>query len=451
MLATPTTKDFTNIMTFLLRQIDPHLLKGLGKLEEEVPALYKRLRYPFQARACLRVRACVWCARLPPTLSPTPSPTHPLTHLLQISKSNLTAVGSPHTWPSMLAALTWLVELLCYQQRAEAARADVGGERARAEADFFQYVATSYRHFMAGALGGGGVQGRGAAGGGRGGAPISQRVVSQRPRAAHGGTPHPSIHPRWFIIHPPPLLRVQARTSCATRWTQQRPKNSRSGRRQPRRTPSGWRRCVRVGVRARACGGARGHGGARRSAGGGGPCDHISVWPHRCPRVWQTHPLGTHAHLFPRPPDPPPALASPMRLFAPRLSACAPSPRRWRPRGGGWRRLPPTATSLCSCWRTCRQVVVCVRCMCAPLPSLQTVWPPRLPSTHPHTHLHPPTRAHEQAHKASLTRKLAERQADVAAQQQQLAAAEAEAEGLRARIAAQTVHPRDVLRMNQER
>lgn len=53
----------------------------------QVPQLYKRLKYPFQ-----------------------------------ISKSNLSAVGSPHTWPSLLAALTWLVELLNYQERAEAAR-----------------------------------------------------------------------------------------------------------------------------------------------------------------------------------------------------------------------------------------------------------------------------------------------------------------------------------------
>lgn len=31
-------------------------------------------------------------------------------------------MGSPHTWPSLLAALTWLVELLNYQERAEQAR-----------------------------------------------------------------------------------------------------------------------------------------------------------------------------------------------------------------------------------------------------------------------------------------------------------------------------------------
>lgn len=56
-----------------------------------------------------------------------------------------------------------------------------------------------------------------------------------------------------------------------------------------------------------------------------------------------------------------------------------------------------------------------------------------------------------QAHKASLQRKLAERQADVAAQQQELAGVEAENEGLRARIAMQTVHPQDVMRMNADK
>lgn len=103
------------MMLFLVRQIDANLLKGFGKLEEEVPQLYKRLRYPFA-----------------------------------ISKSNLTAVGSPHTWPAILAALCWVVELLNYSQRAEVARHELTDDRARAEAEFFDYVATSYRHFMAG-------------------------------------------------------------------------------------------------------------------------------------------------------------------------------------------------------------------------------------------------------------------------------------------------------------
>jgi type II secretory pathway component PulM len=56
-----------------------------------------------------------------------------------------------------------------------------------------------------------------------------------------------------------------------------------------------------------------------------------------------------------------------------------------------------------------------------------------------------------QTHKASLQRKLAERQADVAAQAAELAGVERESEALRARIATQTVHPADVQRMNQEK
>lgn len=42
------------------------------QIEDEVPLVFKRLRYPFQ-----------------------------------ISKSALQAVGSPHTWPGLLAALAW--------------------------------------------------------------------------------------------------------------------------------------------------------------------------------------------------------------------------------------------------------------------------------------------------------------------------------------------------------
>lgn len=67
-------------------QADPHL-KNLGKMEDEVPAFFKRLRYPFG-----------------------------------ISKSALFAVGSPHTWPGLLAALVWLTELLCYEEKAVRAR-----------------------------------------------------------------------------------------------------------------------------------------------------------------------------------------------------------------------------------------------------------------------------------------------------------------------------------------
>lgn len=36
----------------------------------------------------------------------------------QIAKSHITAVGSPHAWPSLLACLIWLIELLNYDEMA---------------------------------------------------------------------------------------------------------------------------------------------------------------------------------------------------------------------------------------------------------------------------------------------------------------------------------------------
>ena len=63
-------------------QVDPYM-KIVGKMEDEVPAFFKRMRYPFA-----------------------------------ISKSALFAVGSPHTWPGLLAALVWLTDLLYYTEKA---------------------------------------------------------------------------------------------------------------------------------------------------------------------------------------------------------------------------------------------------------------------------------------------------------------------------------------------
>jgi kinetochore protein NDC80 len=84
-LASPTGKDFALIMLFLFQRFDPSL-KAFGKVEDDVTVFLKRLSYPFQ-----------------------------------ISKSALFAVGSPHSWPAVLAAITWLVELLNYNERAEEA------------------------------------------------------------------------------------------------------------------------------------------------------------------------------------------------------------------------------------------------------------------------------------------------------------------------------------------
>ena len=49
----------------------------------------------------------------------------------QVSKSALFAVGAPHTWPGLLAALAWLVEMLSYEEKAAVSRAASFDDRAR--------------------------------------------------------------------------------------------------------------------------------------------------------------------------------------------------------------------------------------------------------------------------------------------------------------------------------
>ena len=88
-LAAPTTKEFAGLSLFLFRQADENFKFG-SKTEDDVPIVFKQLRYPFQ-----------------------------------ISKSALYAVGSPHTWPSLLTALTWLVQIFIYEEEAERNEAKV--------------------------------------------------------------------------------------------------------------------------------------------------------------------------------------------------------------------------------------------------------------------------------------------------------------------------------------
>lgn len=80
-------RDFNSIMTFLIRRIDPTFNTSSNvnarsdepplKFEEEVSLAYKTLGYPFP-----------------------------------ISKTGIVAVGAPHTWPALVAAIDWLVDML---------------------------------------------------------------------------------------------------------------------------------------------------------------------------------------------------------------------------------------------------------------------------------------------------------------------------------------------------
>jgi len=97
-LSRPSAKDFGNIVTFLLRKIDPTFNDGTRKFEDEVSLAFKALGYPFN-----------------------------------ISKTALVAAGSPHTWPTLLLAITWLIELLECTQGVEGYCHDVSTDPSNQE------------------------------------------------------------------------------------------------------------------------------------------------------------------------------------------------------------------------------------------------------------------------------------------------------------------------------
>ena len=133
-LTAPSTKDFQLIFKFLYHQLDPSYEFG-KKFEEEVPGLLRGIRYPY-------------CN--------------------DISKSSLLAVGSIHAWPSLLAMLNWMVELiLCCDELANNVNGQDASNRmqdventvngldnftveARPDRIFYDYLCKSYKVFLAG-------------------------------------------------------------------------------------------------------------------------------------------------------------------------------------------------------------------------------------------------------------------------------------------------------------
>lgn len=131
----PSAKDFNHIVTFLLQRVDPTFNDGPSsiKFEDEVTLAFKTLNYPFT-----------------------------------ISKTGLVAAGSPHTWPALLAALSWLVELLQYDEvlegnMCEDENDDLENEEKmkdivndpekmvkRKEKAFFSYLLEAYESFLCG-------------------------------------------------------------------------------------------------------------------------------------------------------------------------------------------------------------------------------------------------------------------------------------------------------------
>ncbi|KAG7391342.1 kinetochore-associated Ndc80 complex subunit ndc80 [Phytophthora pseudosyringae] len=113
----PSKKVFCSILLLLFKQVDPTFEFGV-KFEEDVVLQFRNLRYP-----------------------------------IPISKTSLAAVGTPHTWPTLLLSISWLIELLSYdeaiQQANEAEQNDEGDEE-NGDKSFFKYLDASYHVFLAG-------------------------------------------------------------------------------------------------------------------------------------------------------------------------------------------------------------------------------------------------------------------------------------------------------------
>ncbi|ORX94356.1 hypothetical protein K493DRAFT_203556, partial [Basidiobolus meristosporus CBS 931.73] len=118
-LQTPTSKDFQSIFKFLYAKLDPRYVYQ-KKFEEEVPGLLKGLKYPFAD---------------------------------QISKSQLYAVGSMHSWPNLLGMLQWIMDLIiCVDKLNHSPEFDgqPGNEPAFQDEMFFKYISRSYIAFLSG-------------------------------------------------------------------------------------------------------------------------------------------------------------------------------------------------------------------------------------------------------------------------------------------------------------
>ena len=115
-LNAPSAKDFQCIFKFLYQRLDPGY-QWKKKFEEEVQGVMRGLRYPFAD---------------------------------SISKTQLHAVGSIHTWPSCLAMLVWMVELVLAEERlaVEAEEDDVAANQP--DQIFLTFLCRAYQDFLAG-------------------------------------------------------------------------------------------------------------------------------------------------------------------------------------------------------------------------------------------------------------------------------------------------------------
>lgn len=119
LLKDPSTREFFDIFRFLVGQLDPQL-EIEGKIEDEVPAIMRRLKYP-----------------------------------VEVNRSKLQAISGPNTWPQLLAVLDWLAVMVRINEEivdpvAECQLAPIAGTQDEYDHVLHRSLQENYGNYLAG-------------------------------------------------------------------------------------------------------------------------------------------------------------------------------------------------------------------------------------------------------------------------------------------------------------
>ncbi len=133
LLASPSSRDFKTLILWLIQRVDPAFewTDGGKEVEDDIKRVMRLFGYPFN-----------------------------------VSKNAIIAAGTPHTWPSLLVMLAWLVDFLLYDEAVngwydapnngatgDGSAAEAGGDGGEGEFDtercYFRYMCESYSAMMA--------------------------------------------------------------------------------------------------------------------------------------------------------------------------------------------------------------------------------------------------------------------------------------------------------------
>ena len=128
LLTSPSSKDFKSLILWLIQRVDGAFewTEGGQQVEEDIKRVMRLFGYPFN-----------------------------------VSKNAIIAAGTPHTWPSLLVMIGWLVDFLSYDEAVngwydrgedeveQAGGAESGMEEFDTERCYFRYMCASYSAMMA--------------------------------------------------------------------------------------------------------------------------------------------------------------------------------------------------------------------------------------------------------------------------------------------------------------